>query len=253
MARRATMLAVDGQTEKFRWSADWTPIHPEANRYPLMNDDKYLATKASIRDLGLQEPIKLDTDGRILDGRNRERACRELSIERQYVSTEQDAKDVVHAGNMARRHSTASQQVAQILLGHSKLTQVEVAERAGCSQPQVSRVIAGAETAVATGQAASLTDAYSQIAFGQITEGALRGMKRQATKERQLKTADKLQAEQNERGHKRFRAALGKCPVDSRDAALTLLRAVLTIQAANAISLPEVERWLDWEAVGDES
>src|SRR5262245_58688332 len=120
MARRATMLAVDGQAEKFRWPADWTPIHPEANRYPMMNDDKARATRASIAKLGLLDPIVLDKDGRIVDGRNRERFGRELGVERRYVTTDQNVKDIVHAGNTARRHSTASQEVAQILLGYTK-------------------------------------------------------------------------------------------------------------------------------------
>lgn len=252
MAQRAKMLVVEGQAERFRWPADWTPIHPEANRYPLMDDDKYRALKASIAKLGQLDPILLDVDGRIVSGRNRERACRELSLKPRYEKTDLGAKDVVNARDAMRRTQTASMDVAVIMLGYGKLTQVEIAERAGCKQPQVSRVIAGAEAAVEMGQATSMTDAYTQIAYGQITEGALRQMKRQAVKERQVASADKLRAEQNERAHKRFRTALEKCPEESREDALTLLHTVLTIQAANGIDVHEVERWLDWEAVEDE-
>jgi len=252
MAQRAKMLVVDGSSEKFRWPADWPPIHPEANRYPMIGEDKFRALKASIDRLGLLESIKLDHEGRIISGRNRYRACRELSIEPRMETVDQNARDYVHARDTMRRTQTMSQDIAVILLGYSKLTQVEIADKVGCSQPQVSRVMAGAEMAVASMQASSLTDAYTQIAYGQITEGALRGMKSRIKKQQKIKDADTRRAEQIERGHREFQAALAVCPDEARDHAIKLVRSMLTIQAAYTIPGLDAMKWLDWETVEDE-
>lgn len=51
--------------------------HPAAEFFPLMNEVDFEKFKADIAANGLNEPIWL-YDGKILDGRNRYRACREL-------------------------------------------------------------------------------------------------------------------------------------------------------------------------------
>ena len=54
--------------------------HPAADAWPMMDDDRYGELRADIEINGQREPITL-CDGMILDGRNRYRACVELSIE----------------------------------------------------------------------------------------------------------------------------------------------------------------------------
>lgn len=54
--------------------------HPAADAWPMMDDDRYGELRSDIEINGQREPITL-CDGMILDGRNRYRACVELSIE----------------------------------------------------------------------------------------------------------------------------------------------------------------------------
>lgn len=82
--------------------------HPLANHYRLMNDDEFARHKADIAAHGCRMPIILFR-GKILDGRNRFRACTELGVEFKYeefVGTEAEASDAVDSWNLERRHLT---------------------------------------------------------------------------------------------------------------------------------------------------
>ncbi len=54
-------------------------IHPLAEMLPEMDDKDYAILKHDIEAVGQQEPIVL-YEAKILDGRHRYRACRELGI-----------------------------------------------------------------------------------------------------------------------------------------------------------------------------
>lgn len=54
--------------------------HPLAEMLPMMSEPEYIALRDSIRDHKQSDPIEL-FEGKILDGRNRYRACLELGIE----------------------------------------------------------------------------------------------------------------------------------------------------------------------------
>src|SRR3990167_9176910 len=54
--------------------------HAAADVFPLMDDQRFDSLKSDISNHGVREPIVL-LDGRILDGRNRYRACCELDID----------------------------------------------------------------------------------------------------------------------------------------------------------------------------
>lgn len=86
--------------------------HPVADVYPLMEGEEYARFVASIRASGLHEPIWILRDGadaRVLDGRNRLRACLEVEVAPRFVDYEGETDvasllDFVRCRNLARRH-----------------------------------------------------------------------------------------------------------------------------------------------------
>lgn len=86
--------------------------HPAAELFPLLAGDEYESFKKDIADNGLLEPIWL-CEGKILDGRNRYRACSELGVDPKFQNYDGDCP-VAFAWSMngKRRHLTASQRAA---------------------------------------------------------------------------------------------------------------------------------------------
>src|SRR5215211_6851887 len=88
-------------------------IHELANLFPLLEGPDFEALKADIATYGLREPI-WTYQGKVIDGRNRLRACRELGIDP--PTREWDGKGSLVAFalslNLHRRHLTSSQRAA---------------------------------------------------------------------------------------------------------------------------------------------
>jgi len=84
--------------------------HDAANAFPLMDDNRYEDLLEDIRQHGLIEPITL-CEGKILDGRNRYRACLELGIDPKFRIIEYGANpwDYVWSLNGERRDITDDQ------------------------------------------------------------------------------------------------------------------------------------------------
>ena len=83
--------------------------HRYADIFPMMNEDDFNRLMEDVRENGLQEPIWL-YEGKILDGRNRYKACQELGIApelRKYQGS--DPLKFVMSLNLARRHLNSSQ------------------------------------------------------------------------------------------------------------------------------------------------
>lgn len=85
--------------------------HDVANIFPLLTGGDFEALKADIAEHGLREPIWLHPDGRIIDGRNRHRACIEIGIAPDFRMWGGDGPLVpfVVSLNLHRRHLTESQ------------------------------------------------------------------------------------------------------------------------------------------------
>jgi hypothetical protein len=86
-------------------------FHKYADLFPLMDGDAFEGLVQDIRTHGLREPIILH-EGKVLDGRNRQRAALEAGIElitEDFDGTDEEALDFVFSMNIARRHLSVSQ------------------------------------------------------------------------------------------------------------------------------------------------
>lgn len=87
--------------------------HPAANIFPMMDGAEYEALRDDIAANGLMESVWLDAAGRILDGRNRHRACIDLGIEPRFQTYAGNSPIAfVVSLNLKRRHLTSSQAAA---------------------------------------------------------------------------------------------------------------------------------------------
>lgn len=88
------------------------PFHPLAEIFPLTHGEEFVQLKQDIKENGVLEPIWM-YEGKILDGRNRFRACQEVGVIPEFkdYAGESPASFVISL-NMHRRHLTASQRAA---------------------------------------------------------------------------------------------------------------------------------------------
>lgn len=132
-------------------------FHPVADIFPLMTGEEFEALKADIAANGLREPIWLHSDGRIIDGRNRYRACCEtgagtrfrtwdgqgtlvdfvvsLNLHRRHLSESQRAMVAARLANGSHGGDRRSDQVANWQL----VSQLQAAELLGVSERSLSR------------------------------------------------------------------------------------------------------------------
>jgi ParB-like chromosome segregation protein Spo0J len=85
-------------------------FHDVANIFPMMGDEEYRALVADIKANGLHQPIWTYQD-KIIDGRNRYKACAEADIEPKFQEWDGNGSLVafVVSLNLNRRHLTSSQ------------------------------------------------------------------------------------------------------------------------------------------------
>ena len=79
-------------------------IYPAADLFPMMDDKSFEAFKQSIAEEGQLETIKI-LDGKLIDGRNRLKACTELGVNPNFETVETDNPiGYIMATNVHRRH-----------------------------------------------------------------------------------------------------------------------------------------------------
>ena len=85
-------------------------FHEVANIFPMMNEDEFVDLVTSIKQNGQREPIILYED-KIIDGRNRYTACKELRVEPkvEYWDEQGSLLDFVKDKNLNRRQLSQSQ------------------------------------------------------------------------------------------------------------------------------------------------
>ena len=89
-------------------------LHPAAEMFPALSGADLDELTEDIHANGLLEAITLHTDGSILDGRNREAACKMADVEPRYVEWDGrgSALSYVISKNLIRRHLTTRQRSA---------------------------------------------------------------------------------------------------------------------------------------------
>lgn len=86
------------------------PFHPLANIFPLIEGAEFDELCASIKANGLRDAIVV-SDGMVLDGRNRQRACEVVGVDCIYqpLPADDDPLEYVVDKNIRRRHLTTGQ------------------------------------------------------------------------------------------------------------------------------------------------
>ena len=86
--------------------------HPVANLFPLLSGEEFESLAADIAEHGLRDPICLHTDGSIIDGRNRYRACLAAGVKPDFYTfdgTDAELLPYVLSLNLHRRHLNPTQ------------------------------------------------------------------------------------------------------------------------------------------------
>lgn len=124
----------------------------------MMSDQEYADLVADIREHGLREPVWLHRDGRIIDGRNRWRACQEIGHEaetRTYQGDDATLVAFVLSLNLHRRHLNESQR-AMVAARVANLKHGQRADRAAnlpVSQAEAAAMLNVSERSVRSAEA----------------------------------------------------------------------------------------------------
>lgn len=110
-------------------------FHAVADLFPLMRGAAFEELVADIKKNGLREPILIDGEGRILDGRNRYRACLAAGVEPRFIEWkgEEPLAELALSLNLRRRHLNESQR-AMVAARLAKMMEGEAMKRRGRRQ-----------------------------------------------------------------------------------------------------------------------
>jgi hypothetical protein len=155
-------------------------IHPVALKFPELPPDEFEALKESIRKHGLFEPIIVNGDGVILDGRHRYQACLELNRPPMMFNFADvkgadnlSAEEFIFDSNMKRRHLSESQRAA-VAAEFANMRQGERTDLEPCNNcDKVSQEKAGELLKVSRGSVsrAKKVKAKNPEAFNKVKNG----------------------------------------------------------------------------------
>src|SRR5699024_2984938 len=113
---------------------------------PRLAPDEYAELEQSIRENGVQVPITVGPDGRIIDGHHRDEIARKYDLHCPRVTAQGDDQKLrsqAFSLNLHRRHLTREQKrqiIAESLKADPQLSNREHAKRTGASDPTVGAV-----------------------------------------------------------------------------------------------------------------
>jgi hypothetical protein len=121
-------------------------IHPVADIFPMLTEDELAELAADIADRGLLHPIVLDTEGRVLDGRNRSAACRIAGVEPRFETyTGDDPDGYALAANGQRRDMSKSRKAMvaarSLLVTNNSMSANAAAKAIGVSQSLMAKAV----------------------------------------------------------------------------------------------------------------
>lgn len=121
-------------------------INPAANVFPLLEGKEFKELVEDIRENGLIVPILLDSEGCIIDGRNRLRACNEAGVKPRFEQWKKDETQnpwrYVWSVNKKRRHLPESQ-LAQCGVKMIKGSDAWEANQAAASEKRIQKISEG--------------------------------------------------------------------------------------------------------------
>ncbi len=225
---------------------DNVTYHPAVDLFPLMDVAGLEDLTRDIKENGQREPVRLDENGRVIDGRHRIMACEKLgrSVEaKTYSGNDDDIMRLVISLNLSRRHLNEAQRaavaakLANLKSGERKdyaegrsidlaVTQAEAAEKLNVSEPSVKRaqkvlrdgtpelkkkLEAGEVSVSAAADVAELPHDEQQ----EVVAGGAKEVKRAAKAVRAKKKAERAAKKQSE--VKEMRSDLQPLPADAFD------------------------------------
>ncbi len=120
--------------------------HPAAALIPEATPEQYEKIREDIREHGQRVPIILSSNGQIIDGRTRDRACRELGItpltRPATVAEQVDAVGLVISLNAARRHLSPDQMAAIYLMWAPNASPVQRSQKVRASRDALTSTVA---------------------------------------------------------------------------------------------------------------
>ena len=121
------------------------PVHEAADWFPLLEGPAFDDLVENIRRFGLREPIVMTADGKLLDGRNRYRACLAAGVEPEFRTFRGPGKafQYVISANLHRRHLTTSQRamIAAKIATLDQGARTDLAENSAMSQPEAAKLL----------------------------------------------------------------------------------------------------------------
>jgi ParB-like chromosome segregation protein Spo0J len=94
-------------------------VHPVAELFPLMSEEELAELAHDIKTNGLLNPVIVDKNGVLIDGRNRLRACELAGVEPRLLTLNgTDPVAFILAQNITRRHLNKGQQAIIVAQAH---------------------------------------------------------------------------------------------------------------------------------------